>query len=190
MAYYPWQQVMPARMGTIIVRTQGDARAAAASLSKMVATVNPDLLLDVRTLSSQIDDSIGTERMLARISGFFGVLALALTCIGLYGIMAHGVTRRTREIGIRIALGAVRSDVVWMMLRETLIVAAAGLIAGLPLAAGLTRLTGSFLFGVTPNDPMVLGAAVLALLGVSLVAGYLPARRASKVDAVVALRYE
>jgi ABC-type antimicrobial peptide transport system permease subunit len=84
----------------------------------------------------------------------------------------------------------VRGDVVWMMLRETLIVAAAGLIAGLPLAAGLTRLTGSFLFGVTPNDPMVLGAAVLALLGVSLVAGYLPARRASKVDAVVALRYE
>jgi ABC-type antimicrobial peptide transport system permease subunit len=190
MAYYLWQKMMPARMGTLVIRTQGDARAAAASLKRAATGVSPDLLLEVKTLSSHIDDSLRTERMLAQISGFFGVLALALTCIGLYGIMAQGVIRRTREIGIRIALGAERSDVVWMVLRETLMVAAAGLLAGVPLAAVLTRLTRSFLFGVTPNDPRVLSAAVLVLLGISLLAGYLPARRASKVNAVVALRYE
>jgi len=190
MAYYPFQQVMPARMSSLIVRAQGDAIAVAASLRNAIVGVRPDLLQDVRTLSSQIDDSLLTERMLARISGFFGVLALALTCIGLYGIMAHGVTRRIREIGIRIALGAPRGDVVRMILGETLMVGVAGLAIGAPLAIGLTRLIGSFLYGVKPNDPTVLGGALLALLGMSVLAGYLPARRAARVDAVVALRYE
>jgi ABC-type antimicrobial peptide transport system permease subunit len=162
----------------------------AVSLRNAIIGVRPDLFQDVRTLSSQIDDSLLTERMLAQISGFFGVLALALTCIGLYGIMAHGVTRRLREIGIRIALGALRGEVVRMVLRETLLVSVAGLAIGAPLAIGLTRLIGSFLYGVQPNDPTVLGGALLALLGVSVLAGYLPARRAAKVDAVVALRYE
>jgi predicted permease len=190
MAYYPYRQVMPARMNSLIVRAQGDALAVAASLRSAIIGVRPDLLQDVRTLSSQIDDSLLTERMLARISGFFGVLALSLTCIGLYGIMAHGVTRRIREIGIRIALGAPRGRVIRMILRDTLSVTVAGLVIGAPLAIGLTRLIGSFLYGVKPNDPTVLGVALLALLGVSLLAGYLPARRAAKVDATVALRYE
>jgi ABC-type antimicrobial peptide transport system permease subunit len=128
--------------------------------------------------------------MLARISGFFGVLALSLTCIGLYGIMAHGVTMRIREIGIRIALGAPRGEVVRMILRETLMDSAAGRAIGAPLAIGLTRLLGGFLYGVKPNDPTVLSEALLALLGVSVLAGYLPARRAARVDAVVALRCE
>jgi macrolide transport system ATP-binding/permease protein len=128
--------------------------------------------------------------MLARISGFFGVLALSLTCIGLYGIMAHGVTKQIREIGIRIALGAPRGEVIRMILRETLMVSVAGLAIGAPLAIGLTRLIGGFLYGVKPNDPTVLGGALLALLAVSVLAGYLPARRAARVDAVVALRYE
>jgi predicted permease len=190
MAYYPWQQVMPARMSALIVRTGGDAKSAEASLRKVVADVNPDLLLDVRTLSAQIDDSIARERMMAQISGFLGGLALILVCIGLYGIMAYGVARRTREIGIRIALGALRSEVVWMMLRETVALGVAGVIVGLPLAYGLTRLVGSFLYGLTPNDPVVLGGALSVLLAVSLLAAWFPARRASKVDALVALRYE
>jgi predicted permease len=188
MAYYPYQQVMPARMNSLIVRAQGDAIAVAASLRNAITGVRPDLVQDVRTLSSQIDDSLLTERMLARISGFFGVLALSLTCIGLYGIMAHGVTRRIREIGIRIALGAPRGEVIRMILRETLMVSAAGLAIGTPLAIGLTRLIAGFLYGVKPTDPTVLGVALLALLGVSVLAGYLPAKRAANVDAVVALR--
>jgi ABC-type antimicrobial peptide transport system permease subunit len=190
MAYYPWQEVMPARMDTLIVRTQGDARAAAASLSKVVAGVNPDLLLDVRTLSSQVEDSIARERMMAQISGVMGVLALVLVCIGLYGVMAYAVTRRIREIGIRIALGALRGNVVWMMLRETLTLGIVGVIIGLPLAYALTGVIGSFLYGLTPNDPIVLGGALFVLLGVSLLAAYFPARRASRLDALVALRYE
>jgi len=190
MAYYPYRQVMPARMNSLIVRAQGDAITVAASLRNAITGVRPDLLQDVRTLSSQIDDSLLTERMLARISGFFGVLALSLTCIGLYGIMAHGVTRRIREIGIRLALGAPRGEVIQMILRETLMVSAAGLAIGAPLAIGLTRLLGGFLYGVKPNDPTVLSEALLALLGVSVLAGYLPARRAARVDAVVALRCE
>ena len=190
MAYYPWQQVMPARMDTLLVRTQGDARAAETSLSKVVAGVNPDLLLDVRTLSSQVDDSIARERMLAQISGVLGGLALVLVCIGLYGIMAYGLTRRIREIGIRIALGALRGNVVWMMLRETLTLAIVGVIVGLPLAYGLTGVIGSFLYGLTPTNPIILGGALFVLLGVSLLAAYFPARRASKLDALAALRYE
>jgi putative ABC transport system permease protein len=182
--------MMPARMDTLMVRCEGDASAGEASLIKVVSSVNPDLLLEVRTLSSQIDDSIARERMLARISGFFGGLALILVCIGLYGIMAYGVTRRTREIGIRIALGALRGNVVWMMLRETLTVGVIGVVAGLPLAYALTRVLGSLLYGLTPNSPVVLGGTLLVLLGVTLLAAYIPARRASKVDALVALRYE
>jgi predicted permease len=190
MAYYPWQQVTPARMNNLIVRTHGDALVAAASLRRSIIGIHPDLLQDVRTISSQIDDSVFTERMLAQISGFIGALAMALTCIGLYGIMAHSVTRRVREIGIRIALGALRGDVIRMIIRETLMVGMVGLVIGAPLAIGLTRLIGGFLYGVKPNDPTVLGGALLALLGVSGLAGYLPARRAAKVDAVVALRWE
>ena len=190
MAYYPWRQVMPARLGALVVRTEGDARGAAAALSKLVNGVHPDLLMDVKTLSSQIDDSVSTERMLARLSGFFGALALALTCVGLYGIMAHGVTRRTREIGIRMALGAARGDVIRMVLGETLAVGAVGLAAGVALALALTRLAGSFLYGIQPNDPAVMAGAAAALVGVSLLAVYVPARRAARVDAVVALRCE
>src|ERR1700722_10905333 len=104
--------------------------------------------------------------------------------------MAHGGKRGMREIGIRIALGAPRREVVRMVLRETLMVSLGGLAVGAPLAIGLTSLIGSFLYGVKPNDPTVLGGALLALLGVSVLAGYLPARRAARVDAVIALRYE
>jgi hypothetical protein len=154
MAYYPFQQVMPARMNSLIVGAQGDATTVAASLRDVIIGVRPDLLQDVRTLSSQIDDSLFTERMLARISGFFGVLALALTCIGLYGIVAQSVVRRIREIGIRIALGAAGSDVVRMVLRETLTVSVVGLAIGTPLAAGLTRLIGAFCTALSRTIPL------------------------------------
>ncbi|HXB74741.1 MAG TPA: ABC transporter permease [Candidatus Acidoferrales bacterium] len=190
MAYYPWQQAMPARMDTLIVRIQGDTPAAAVSLRNAILGIHPDLLQEVSTLSSQLDDSLFRERMLAQTSGFFGGLALALTCIGLYGIMAYAVSRRTREIGIRIALGALPGDVIGAVLGETLMVAVVGLAVGVPLALGLTRLATSFLYGVKANDPQVLGVAVLAVGGVSFLAGWFPARRAARVDAAIVLRHE
>jgi ABC-type antimicrobial peptide transport system permease subunit len=130
------------------------------------------------------------ERLLAHLSGFLGALALLLACIGLYGVMAYGVTRRTSEIGVRMALGAVPGDVVRMVLRETILLAVGGIAIGIPAALWLTKLTKSFLFGLEPNDPMVLAVAVISLLAVCALAGWLPARRAARIDPTVALRYE
>jgi len=190
MAYYPWRQVMPARLNGVIARTQGEPAAIAAALRRAVASVHPDLVVDVRTLSSQIESSLVRERLLAHLSGFFGALALLLACIGLYGVMAYGVTRRTSEIGVRMALGAVPADVVRLVLRETLLLVVCGIAIGVPVALWLTRLTRSFLFGLEPNDPMVLVAAALSLLAVCAFAGGLPAWRAARIDPTTALRYE
>ena len=182
MAYYPWKQVMPARLTTLLVRTEPGAAAVSAALRSAVVSVHPDLFQEVQTIGTQIDNTLVRERMLAHLSGFFGGLALLLTCIGLYGVMAYAVTRRTQEIGVRIALGAPRSDVVRMVLRESLTVAACGLAIGIPLTLGLSRLTASFLFGVEPNDPVVLAAAIASMVTVCALAGYIPARRAAQVD--------
>jgi len=124
------------------------------------------------------------------LSGFFGVLALLLASIGLYGLMAYTVTRRTSEIGIRMALGAQRRNVLWLVLRETLVLVLFGVAIGLPLAFASTRLIASHLFGVTPNDPTTIAMATVLLVIVALLACYLPARRAARVDPMVALRCE
>jgi predicted permease len=145
MAYYPWRQVMPARLNAVIVRTQGDPATLAAALRRTVASVHPDIFVDARTLTSQIESSLIRERLLAHLSGFLGALAMLLACIGLYGVMAYGVTRRTSEIGGRMALGAVPADVVRMVLRETLMLTLCGIAIGLPVALWLTRLTRSLL---------------------------------------------
>jgi ABC-type antimicrobial peptide transport system permease subunit len=127
---------------------------------------------------------------MATLSGFFGVLALLLASIGLYGILSYGVASRTKEIGIRMALGAESRVVLSLILREALLLVLVGLAVGLPVVFGITRFASTLLFGLTPTDPLSLGLAGLALLVVALVAGYLPARRATKVDPLVALRYE
>jgi ABC-type antimicrobial peptide transport system permease subunit len=141
MAFYPWKQVMPARRSNLLVRTEGDAAAVSAAVRQVSIAVHRDLFESVQTLTAQIDESLVRERMLAQLSGFFGGLALLLTCIGICGIMA--VTRRTQEIGVRIALGARLGDVVSMVLRESLrvaimlaICAAAGLFPGPPCRQG------------------------------------------------------
>jgi ABC-type antimicrobial peptide transport system permease subunit len=144
----------------------------------------------MRSLESQVEDSLTTERLLAFLSGLFGGLALLLAMVGLYGVLSYMVTRRTGEIGIRMALGANRGSVQWLVLREMLIVAACGTAAGLLAAVWTSSVAGKFLFGVKPNDPVTLTGAVLLLLAVAAIAGYVPARRASRLEPIVALREE
>jgi ABC-type antimicrobial peptide transport system permease subunit len=130
------------------------------------------------------------ERVTAMLSGFFAALALLLASIGLYGLMSYAVTRRTREIGIRVALGAQRENVLWIVLRETLALALLGIAIGIPSALAATRLIASMLFGLSASDlPTITGVSLLLLL-VALLAGYLPARRASSIDPMDALRAE
>jgi ABC-type antimicrobial peptide transport system permease subunit len=156
-----------------------------------VASVDPNLpVFGVRTLVTQSEESLMTERLLATLSSFFGALALLLACVGLYGLMAYTVARRTAEIGIRLALGARRGHILWLVLREALWLALAGIAAGVPLALWAARYAKSALFGVSTADPLTIAVTVALLLGVAALAGYVPARRAIGVDPVVALRYE
>ena len=137
-----------------------------------------------------IEATILRERLMATLSGFFGLLALLLACIGLYGILSYGVANRINEIGIRMALGAQRRDVSWLILREALWLVIAGVAVGLPIIFAVTRLAATLLFGLTPTDPVSLFLAALLMMAVAMVAGYVPARRATRVDPLVALRYE
>jgi macrolide transport system ATP-binding/permease protein len=134
--------------------------------------------------------TINQEIVFARLCSAFAILALVIACVGLYGTMAYTVARRTSEIGIRMALGAPRGTVIWMVLREVCVLVAIGLAISVPTAIGTSRLIESFLFDMKPNDPRALTLAVAILLGAALVAGYGPARRASRVDPMIALRHE
>ena len=147
-------------------------------------------LFRVKTLEVQTEDSLLKERIIATLSTFFGLLAALLACIGLYGTMAYGVARRTGEIGLRMALGAHRGGVIWMVLRETVLLIAIGILTGLLCTVGVSHLLASQLYGVKPTDMLTLSAASLLLATVAMFAGYVPARRASRVDPMVALRYE
>jgi predicted permease len=142
------------------------------------------------TFSRQIDQSLINERLMATLSGFFGGLALLMATIGLYGVMAYAVGRRTSEIGIRMALGASRGRVLWTVMRETVALVLGGLVVGLPLVFAATHLIGRLLFGLAPSDPRTIALATMAMLAAAAAAGYIPARRASSVDPMVALRYE
>jgi predicted permease len=143
-----------------------------------------------KTLAEQVDESLGTERLIAVLSSLFGVLALVLAAVGLYGIMSHAVAQRTSEIGIRMALGAERADVLWMIMRQTLALILTGACIGLPAAIASARLVLSLLFDLKPGDPGAIMTVILVLGITTLAAGYLPARQASKVDPMVALRCE
>jgi predicted lysophospholipase L1 biosynthesis ABC-type transport system permease subunit len=147
-------------------------------------------LSEVKSQTAWIDQTINQEITFARLCTAFAILALAIACVGLYGAMSYRVARRTGEIGIRMALGAQRGRVVWMVLREVLVIAAVGLAIGVPTAFATSKFVESFLFGMKPNDPLALMLAVSALLGAALIAGYVPAWKASRIDPMTALRHE
>jgi predicted permease len=147
-------------------------------------------VVDMKTLEKQVDNSLVTERLVASLSSAFGVLATLLASIGLYGVMAYTVARRTREIGIRMALGAATGNVVWLVMKEVLILVGVGIVLGLGASWGLTRYVQKQLYGIQPNDLMTIILATIGIACVALAAGYVPARRATRVDPIRALRWE
>jgi ABC-type antimicrobial peptide transport system permease subunit len=144
----------------------------------------------MKTQRALIDASINQEVTFARLCTTFALLALTIACVGLFGTMSYGVARRTSEIGIRMALGAQRATVLWMVMREALTWAAIGLAISLPVALAASKLVESFLYGMKRNDPLALAAAMLTMAGATLLAGFVPARNASRIDPMAALRHE
>ena len=181
----------PENAGHIVfyVRSTGDPVSLIPALRHQVWAVEPDLaLLNPQTITAGLEQSVSDEQMLATLMSFFSALALA--GIGLYSTISYAVSRRTKELGIRMALGAHSRDVLWLMLREALWQVALGVAIGVPLALAGARLIASMLFGVRATDLMTISISALVMLAVALVAGYIPARRATKVDPLVALRYD
>jgi predicted permease len=176
---------------TVYLRTSLDPKQLMSAVRRKVQRIDPNVpVYAMRTTEEQIDLSLRTERLVASLSTVFGFLATLLAIIGLYGVMAYTVARRTREIGIRMALGALGGNVIWMVMKEVLILIAAGVVTGIPLALGLSRLVRSQLYGLAPYDPATLILATVALAAVACLAGFVPALRASRIHPTQALRYE
>jgi len=189
--YIPYRQDESLTQLTYYVRAAGDESSIASGIRQAVQRLDSNLpIFDLKTMEVQVGESLFVERMVAALSVAFGALATVLASIGLYGVMSYAVARRTREIGIRMALGAERRGVLWLVLKEVAGLAVVGVIGGLAGAFYLTRRVEAQLFGVAPNDPLTLAAAVIMLLLVALFAGLIPARRATSIDPVLALRAE
>ncbi len=189
-SYLQYPRDFPASM-TFEVRTEGDPGTVTTMIQSAAAAADKDIpLVKMRALDEVIDQTLFLEKTFASLSASFGFLALLLACVGLYGTMSYTVSRRTNEIGIRLALGAQRSAILQMVLRETLWIVLAGIVIGMPLGWLGTTLLRSQLFGLSPHDPRTILLAVASIIAVTLFAGYLPARRASQVDPITALRYE
>ena len=176
---------------TFYVRTQGSPRAVAGGIRQAVRAIDPRMdVSGLRTMDDVVDEQLLQERTIAQLAGFFSLSALVLAGLGLYGILSHNVVRRTREIGIRMALGAKAGDVLSVIVREGMALTLIGCGIGIALALALTRFVASLLYGVTPIDPTTFGGVTLVLMAAALLACYLPARRAARIDPMVALRYE
>jgi ABC-type antimicrobial peptide transport system permease subunit len=175
----------------VYVRTSAPPKQMMQALRREVAGLDSSVPVEnFRTEEEQVDASLRTERLVASLSSVFGFLATGIAVVGLYGVMAYTVSRRTREIGIRVALGAARSSVVRMVMQEVLILIALGVGVGIPLAIGLSQFVQSQLYGLVPHDPGTIALATLILSTVAAVAGLIPAMRASRIDPMQALRYE
>ena len=192
MVYIPLEQAIdPITGASVYARGPGDVlRLVSAIRAGVAETVPGGFVAGIATIEQQVKMSLVRERMLALLAAFFAALALLLACIGLYGVMSYRVARRTREIGIRIAVGARQQSVVWMMVRETLLLVAIGATLGTLASLGVNRFVAAQLFGVTPNDPAAIVVSLSVLACVTLLAGYVPAYHASRIDPVKALRSE
>ena len=180
-----------ARSMYVVARTTAAPVALMGALRGAVADVDRDVPVSrMKTQAQQIQETLGTEVAFTRVLVAFGAFALFLACMGLHGVTAYSVARRTSEIGVRIALGAQRSDVVWLLLRQVVVITAAGLAAGLPIAVWAGKGVNAFLFGVKPADPSSLAAAAILMVVVAGVAGFIPALRAARLDPLAALRVE
>jgi ABC-type antimicrobial peptide transport system permease subunit len=190
LVYLPELQVYDGR-ATLVARTSGAATRLIPAIRDEVAALDKDLsLYAVKTMSEQIESTLWQQRTAGGLIGIFGLLALALAAIGIYGVIAHSVAQRTREIGIRMALGADARGVLRMILRQGLVLALTGVLVGLTAAFALTRLMSSVLYGVSATDPLTFFISSVVLVGVVLGACFVPARRATKVDPMIALRCE
>jgi predicted permease len=178
------------RWGNLEVHTGANGAPLSAALRTEIESLGHEYPLRISTVSHEVDRTLLQERITAILSGFFGVLALVLAAIGLYGLMSYTVTRRTRELGIRAALGARRGEILQMVLRETLALSTLGVVIGVPCALVVTQFTAKQLYGLSAHDPATLVFVILLMLVITALAGYLPARRATRIDPMVALRHE
>jgi ABC-type antimicrobial peptide transport system permease subunit len=190
MAFFSlWQQ--PASEAEAVLRTTAAPLGLAAEVRQAFKQINSKLpILRMNTLDSQIEKSLDQQKMVTKLCSIFGLLALLLVSVGIYGTLAYSVAGRTNEIGVRMAIGAQRRNVIWLILRDSLILTAVGVVVGLPLALGGSRWLKSFLYGVPGADPVAIAFAVLLIITLALLAGYLPARRAARIDPMRALRHE
>jgi predicted permease len=184
-------QAEDANAMTFEVRSKASVASLVPLIREAVRAVDKSFpMFDIRTQTQQIDATMTRERLFVTLTTAFGVLALILSVVGIYGIMAQNVSRRTNEIGVRLALGASRVDVLMMVLREVWLLAIAGIVLGTAAALGLSRYVESMLYGLTRHDPLTIGGAIVTMLIAALLAGWLPARRACRLDPMVALRHE
>jgi predicted permease len=181
----------PMYLGDFVVRYTGDFSSVSSAVRQTIHEIDHTLpITNVTTLDEWVARSITDQRVVAQLSTFFGLLAIFLSAIGIYGLMSYVVSRRTNEIGIRMALGAERMHVRWLVMREVLMLVAAGIAIGVPAALLSSKLVASMLFGLSATDAASMLAAIAVMLAIAALAGYLPARRASRIDPMVALRYE
>jgi predicted permease len=191
MAYFPYPQVGLIGDMHVELRTAGSPSSFLPEVRKAIASLAPDLaLLQPMTQRAQFAASITQDVLVSRLSQFFSALAILLVASGLYGTLAYSVSRRTSEFGVRMAIGCERAELLWMVLREGLMLSLAGIVVGVPAAFAFSKYLDSQLFGLAPHDPLTFGLAVVGVLSVCLAAGLIPAFRAASIDPIRALRYE
>jgi putative ABC transport system permease protein len=176
---------------TLVIRAEQDPTNLIADVRSIIHSVDPDQpIAAIRTMSNIVSESIAPQRLTMLIAALFAVLALVLAMIGLYGVISYSVAQRTHEFGIRMAVGAAKGDILQLIVTHGFSLAMTGILAGIVGSLALRRILASLLFGITPTDPLTFGAVALLLVGVALLACYIPARRAAAVDPMVALRHE